>query len=120
MADILLAPDPTTGNDAGALIRRLGVSGSYLGMPYLIRAVERVLEEPAAIHAVIKCVYAPIAQECSTTVANVERNIRTLRDRIWDQGDRGLLEEMACHRLACPPTNAELIDIIADYIKRHQ
>lgn len=103
-----------------ALVRRLGATGSYRGLPYLTRAVARVLEEPDAIHAVVKWVYAPVSESCGTTMSNVERDIRTLRDHIWDQGDHELLEEMARHHLTYPPTNSELIDYISHYLRQHR
>lgn len=103
-----------------AVIRRLGANGSYSGLPYLVRAVARVLEEPDAMRAIVKWVYAPVSESCGTTISNVERDIRTLRDHIWDHGDRELLEEMARHHLTYPPTNSELIDYVAHYMKQRR
>lgn len=101
-----------------SVIRRLGAPGHYRGLPYLTRAVARVLEEPEAIHAVVKWVYAPVAQARGTTISAVERAIRTLRDHIWDRGNRELLDEMARYHLTHPPTSSELIDYIANYMRR--
>lgn len=103
-----------------AVIRRLGVPGSYRGLPYLTRAVARVLEEPEAIHAVIKWVYSPVSKLCGTRISNVDRDIRTLRNHIWEHGNRELLEEMAGYHLVYPPTNSELIDYIAHYLRQRR
>lgn len=100
------------------VVRRLGVSGSYCGLPHLIRAVALVLKDPEAVSSAGKLIYAPLAQECGITPSVLERRIRIVRDHIWDYGNRGLLDEMARFDLAYPPTATELIDYIAHFIRR--
>lgn len=103
-----------------AVIRRLGVSGSYLGLPHLVRTVALALEDPDAVRSVIKRIYGPVSQEHGVSVSVLEHRIRTLRDHIWDHGNRELLEEMAGYRLSYPPTSSELIDYIAHYMKQRR
>lgn len=104
-----------------SLLRCLGLSGKYHGLTYLCSAVKLVILNPDLIRLkqVTKTIYPSVAKQYHTTPSIVERNIRTLIRTIWTTCDKSELDSIAgCHVLK-PPTNSEMIDILAHYIKLH-
>lgn len=100
------------------VIRSLGVSGVYMGLPYLAHAVNLVLEDRGLLYCLTKILYPAVALHFSSTPYMVERDIRTIAKAIWDFGDHSRLDEMAGYHVKLKPKNSELIDFIANYIQR--
>ena len=65
----------------------------YKGYSYFVQAVDLAAKEPDRLTDVCKEIYAPIAEKNHTTVSNVNKNIRTLRDRFWENGGKERLIE---------------------------
>lgn len=63
------------------ILRPFGIVSQYAGCAQLIRAVELTLENPDAIQAVHKQIYAVIAKEYGIQPKSVESNIRTVYHR---------------------------------------
>ena len=99
------------------VVRRLGISGTYQGLECLVRGVALVLAQPWMVCAVTKELYPAIAREVGGTWRTVERNLRTVTAACWTWGDRGFLNEIAGFPLRERPTNGELIDYLAHYIR---
>ncbi len=59
------------------LMHELGFSSRHTGSAYIARSVAIVRESPMAMHNLSTGLYPRLAEEMSTTPANVERSIRT-------------------------------------------
>ncbi|MDO4295737.1 MAG: sporulation initiation factor Spo0A C-terminal domain-containing protein [bacterium] len=101
-------------------LRTLGVNGSYLGFYQTSFAVKRVMENELMLIYISKGLYVETAARFQTSVACVERNIRTVIQIIWEYGDRELLEEMAEKKLERKPRNVEFLDMLARYMRDQQ
>lgn len=99
------------------VLRMLGVNGAYMGYYYMAYALGRVVEDRMLITYISKGLYVEIAAKFHTSVACVERNLRTVVQVIWNYGDKELLEEMAGKKLEKRPGNGEFIDIVSGYLK---
>lgn len=95
----------------------VGVLHHYCGYSYFEDAVFLVIEEPERLQSIQKEIYLPIASKYHTNVANVEKNIRTVRDVMMKNGGDEVLAELT----GCEfwnnkkPYPKELIEIFAEY-----
>lgn len=101
-----------------AILYATGIFRHYYGYNYFLQAVLLAVENPERLQSIRKEVYFPIAQENHTTVANVERNLRTVRDAMIKNGGLETLENL----LGCPlwgekkPYPKDLISVFVDYL----
>lgn len=100
------------------LIRSLSVSGRLKGLRYLASSVEIAVEDENALFGVMMEIYPIVAQKYQTTVACVERDIRTVINTCWENGGRERLCEFAGYKLSGKPTVSEMIDILANYVRK--
>ena len=99
-------------------LRSLGLDNSYKGFRYLVYAIQLVWEDCDILTYICKGLYVEIAIRYHTTVANVERNIRTAKEVMWNNGDKDTLEAIFGSQYNLKlPANARFIDILAFYIK---
>ena len=82
-------------------LRELGVGGNYI----------------AQQRAVTRDIYLPVAQICGCKWTAVERNLRTVVQRVWRINPAGLAR-MAGYPLSEPPTASDFIEILAHYLRR--
>lgn len=75
------------------LLYSVGAFEHYKGYSYFVQAVSLAAENPERLTDVCKEIYAPVAETNHTTVSNVNKNIRTLRDRFWENGGKERLIE---------------------------
>lgn len=101
------------------LLYRLGVTANYKGFFHTASAVALCEEEPERLLLVTKWVYPDVARQYKTNWKAVERNIRTAGVIIWRE-NRRLLEELAGHRLADKPCNAQLLAILSSSLTVYQ
>lgn len=73
------------------ILRLLGISHSYKGYAYLIYAVQLVINDPDILTNICKGLYYDIACEFNTSVFCVERDIRTIKNHLWNCGDNKVL-----------------------------
>lgn len=104
--------------DAERLLRRLGSTGNLRGFPYTVYMVERIREDPEAIHLITKQLYPETARRFGVSHCAVERNVRTIVQRCWAWHDHTLLEHIAGGPLRYCPTNVEFLDMVADFLRR--
>ncbi len=97
------------------LLRQLGANGSYVGFQYTLFGICRVHKNHDLTTYICKGIYSEIAIHFHTSVSCAERNIRTLVNHIWKQGNRKLLNEIFYRELPGKPTNAAFIDAVAQY-----
>ncbi len=108
----------TTDKAIETTLRSLGLNNSYKGFHYLILAIHLVLEDADILTYICKGLYVEIAIRYGTTVAGVERNIRTAKEIVWANGDTNLLKRIFGDRYALKiPDNAHFIDALTYYIR---
>ena len=86
-----------------------------MGFYYVASAIELVMRNDEAYYQ-CKWLYNEVANQYQTTPFCVERNIRTLVDSIWNQGNRDLLKEIIPYPSNAKPKNAQFIDGLAVYL----
>ena len=99
-------------------LRRLCITGKYLGLPYLVFAVQRTVVDPNKVKNLSKELYCEVAQEFDASLHSVERAIRTAIMVCWERGGREMLDKMIGRHLTERPTNCEFIDQVSNYIQR--
>ena len=104
--------------DAERLLRLLGVSGKLSGFYFAVYMLERVQEKPEYVLLITKRLYRQTAQNFNTTTNCVERNLRTLVQACWIQPDHSMLDQIAGCPLSQPPTNTQLLDMLASYLRK--
>lgn len=93
------------------LLVRLGGSPNFKGFWQCAHAVDLAIREPIRLTLVTKWLYPDAAKPFRTTWLAVERNIRTLRDLIWEKHPE-LLSELAGFVLSSRPKAACLLAIL--------
>lgn len=109
---------PIIAIDAERLLRRLGCTRKLKGFPYTVYMVDRIKADPEAIHLITKKLYRETAERFGVSDMAVERNVRTLVRRCWAWPDHTLLEHIAGNPLCYCPTNAEFLDMMADFLRK--
>ena len=101
-----------------AILHSAGIFRHYYGYSYFQDAVLLAVECPDRLQSIRKEIYFPIAQTHHTTVANVERNLRTVRDALIKNGGLETLEDMMGCSLPCgkKPYPKDLICIFVGYL----
>lgn len=111
-------PAPIISIDAERLLRRLGCTRKLLGFPYTVYMVERIKDDPEAVRQITKRLYPETADRFGVSGAVVERNLRTMVRRCWAWPDHTMLEHIAGGPLCYCPTNAEFLDMMADFLRK--
>ncbi|MBQ9166334.1 MAG: sporulation initiation factor Spo0A C-terminal domain-containing protein [Oscillospiraceae bacterium] len=104
------------------LLCRLSLSPRYSGFHQLTLSVEMTLENDTLMgsHQLTKTIYPAVAGQCNVTPGAVERNIRTAIDVIWKNCSPALLWDLADRPMRKKPSNGEMIEYLAGYIRRKQ
>ncbi len=98
-------------------LQSVGVFRHYCGYPHFVLSVAIAAENPDRLQNIRKEIYLPVAKLCHTKLANVEKNIRTIRDIIMRNDGATLLEQMtgsSCWRKRTPYPK-EIIGIFAEH-----
>lgn len=101
------------------MLRKLNFKASLLGYRFLIEALKITINDPDAIYNITNNVYTRTARIFSTSLENVERNIRSAIENALNRCDAGVLEEMFGYTMdnrKGKPTNKEFIAMITDTI----
>ena len=99
------------------ILEELGVTRVYKGYSHTEYALELVLEDEDRLEAVTKKVYQETARHFQCHWTAVERNIRTVIQRVW-RINPTLLQKMARYPLTEAPTTRDFLSIITAYIQR--
>lgn len=97
-------------------LRSLGVTANYRGYRQLCFALELVVEDEDRLLNIKHEVYVPIAEILHCNYKTIERNIRTVIDRVW-RTNRARLFEVAGFSMEKQPTACEFIDYVANHIR---
>lgn len=111
-------PMPIIPLDAERLLRRLGCTRKLLGFPYTVYMVDKIKADPQAIHLITKQLYREVAEQFGVSDKTVERNVRTIVRHCWAWPDHTMLEHIAGGPLSYCPTNAEFLDMMADFLRK--
>ena len=98
-------------------LQKLHIKKRYHGYRLLSAAVALALADDSRLLEVRKKIYRPVAECYDCNISNVERNIRTVSVRTWNDY-REELCDTARYVLHSPPPASELIEIIVNYIQR--
>lgn len=98
------------------LLRQFGVGEHYSGYKLCISAVEIALEHPESLNSITKCIYPELADFHHTSLKCVERNLRTMIEKIWKSGGR----EFFCGPDSDNqkrPSNSRFIEMLVQVLK---
>lgn len=101
-----------------SILYQLGVNSTYLGYYYLTLAITIAIEEEENLIYISKNIYPRIAEQYHTSIACVERNIRTAADVMFRHGNQKLLLEIFDNSKK-RPKNSKLISYLALYVKKN-
>lgn len=93
-------------------IIQLGISEGLYGKDYLVFSIKLMESDPTRLCCVSKLIYPEISSYYKTNIACVERDIRTLINKIWEKGNRVHLEKIAGRSLTKKPSNKQFIDML--------
>lgn len=93
----------------------LGFSPINLGFDCLTEALLLVIADPGYIHGITTRLYPDVAENCSSTKAKVERNIRAEISRVLRNDDR-LLARIGSGVPISKITNGHLISVLSRYM----
>ena len=102
--------------EAERLLRRLGANGSYMGFWFTVYGIAMVMREPELLTYMCKGLYEAVASHFNVSLQSAERNIRTIKKRIWKYGDEELLREIFGRSTKKSPKNAVFLDGLAAYL----
>jgi len=103
-------------SDVRNLLLQLEINRSYTGFEYIIYGVELVINDRNCLNYITKSLYLDIAKEYNTSWTQVERNIRTVVNAIWKNGNKELLKMICGGKIIKKPKNKEFFLLISDYI----
>lgn len=98
------------------ILRQLGIIKPSKGYFAVIPAVKLAMENPSRMTYNYKEIYLNVAHAQKTSSLCVERNIRTLVERIWKSGNHEYLDEIFEVPLKKKPTNSEFIAALVHYL----
>lgn len=101
------------------LMYSAGVFRHYYGYAYLEQGVILAMEDPKRLQHICKEIYSQIARMNQTNIANVEKNIRTVRDVFVRNGGMELLMKRERYRFweDKKPYPKEFIELLVDYFQ---
>ena len=103
-----------------AVLDALGMSSRYVGYKLLMKSLQIAVDDEDAVSRITKCIYMPVAEMYGMTVQQVEKNIRSVIDAFWSQGNRGLYGRIVGYEVKCKPKNAEFISAVSSYLIRRR
>ena len=91
----------------------LGIQKRYLGYYMLIEIMEVLINKDSKIVSFSKQVYPIIAQKFSKKICTVERNIRNLIDRCWNEN---IIQKLNIKNTKVKPSCLDFVYMIKDFI----
>lgn len=104
--------------DIQNILRSFGITQRYKGFKYAEYALLLATEDNSRLDELTKNIYMPTGRYFGCSVANIERNIRTIIRRAW-KVDRNRIRRMAGYPLDGAPSVSEFIEIVSSYILRN-
>ena len=101
------------------LLNALSINGRYKGYNITATACELLLEDETLLYIVSRDLYPKVSELCDSNEKCIDRNIRTVANRAWENS-RNKLIEIAGYELEGPPTVTEFLGILISYLQRQQ
>ena len=101
------------------VLRSLGAKGTQKGFWGIFWGVIIAMEDPAILCSITKRLYPAVGERCGLSGANVGRDMRSLVDWCWNEGDREAFQILAGRKILDKPTVGEFIDLFAAYMRRN-
>lgn len=96
----------------GDLLMKLGITPNYDGYQQVELAVALARREPEALRMVCKWLYPAVAKDCGTNWKCVERNVRSVAAKAWENNPT-LLCKLAGYPMKKRPTAAQFIAVLS-------
>ncbi len=99
------------------LIKRmvdLGITKNYIGYYYLVDIIDRLINDNKIYRSLSKEVYPLLAEKYNKNICTIERNIRNVRDKKWNDGLSNKLGKF--WNKAEKPSCCKLIYLIKNYV----
>lgn len=95
------------------ILRELGITANYTGYYQIIWAVELACQDSEFLAQMIKKIYCHVAERSCSSWKAVERNIRTVVTKAWENNP-DLLRRLVGEELYRPPTNSVFLSILTE------
>ncbi len=108
-------------NFVSDILSMLCITPNYNGFIYLRESIKILVNEPISSRSFSKCIYPQLSKQYNTSIASIERNIRTVIQKGWEKATLKTKAEIFgsfCASKDWRPTNGEFILVIADKISR--
>lgn len=102
----------------GRVLTELCISESLDGYHYFAYSIVLNIQDPERVRYITKELYPDCAIRFHTTVARVERSMRTAVKACWKQGGAETLDRMVGYHLIRRPTNSQFIKFVTGYMRR--
>ena len=102
--------------DVESILRTLGVGRHYKGYELTCHVLRLAMEDPSRLCNMKKYLFAPTAEAFGCDERTIERNLRTLICRAWDN-DAETMRRIAGYRLLWRPPVSEFLSFMVDYAK---
>lgn len=103
------------------VLHRLGTCSNFHGFSYIVYAMELIRKDRDYLCYVTKSLYIDIAKEFATTPTCVEKNIRTIVNKIWEKSETNrayIVEIFGELFFEQKPSNAEFLELLYAYVAR--
>ena len=101
------------------LIRRFGITSRYKGYYLLPEALQIARDNYKNCLIITYNVYSILSQRHNIPYICVERNIRTVVIKCWEN-NRRLLEEIAGRELIVYPSNGDFLDMVVYWFEKNK
>lgn len=100
------------------LIRKFNITSRYKGYYLLPEAIQIAEENYGCCLKITKDIYPVLAQRHGIPYKRVERNIRTVIEKCWEN-NRAFMEEIAGKELEICPSNGQFFDFVAYWMLKN-
>lgn len=100
------------------ILHRLGICRNYSGFDYIVFAMNLIERDRDYLCYITKSLYIDIAKEFATTHTCVEKNIRTIVNKIWEKSEvneKYIIEIFGDFYMCQKPSNKEFLELLYDY-----
>ena len=100
-------------NKVECILHDLGVGRHYKGYDLACHAIRLAIDEPSRLCNMKKHLFTPMAALFRCNERSIERNLRTLIRRAWDN-DAEAMRQAAGYRLLWCPSVSEFLSLMVD------
>ncbi len=97
-----------------SILRTLGIGRHYKGYDLACHAIRLAIDEPSRLCNMKKHLFTPMAALFHCDERTIERNLRTLIRRAWDNNPEAMRQVAGYRLLWCPPVS-EFLSFMVDY-----